>query len=256
MPCSNASNLFASLQYGKLATSHTCKRTSKRGTLRPMPVIAIAGQKGGAGKSTLAIHLAAEWHARGKRVVLVDADPQGTATTWADVATEGGHSAPVVVAMGDSLRRDVPKLAESADVVVLDLPGRAVGSRAVGGLIAADVAVLPCGPSPADLWALAGSIDVVREVLALRPELVAVVVLNRADRSGLTKGTHDALADVGLPVLEQVIGARVAFAEAMAAGQGVTVYASGSVAANEIRRLADELELLAGIDRPKTKGKR
>lgn len=227
---------------------------------RPMPIIAIAGQKGGAGKSTLAIHLAAEWHARGKRVVLVDADPQGTATTWADVATEGGHPAPMVVAMGDSLRRDVPKLAETADVVVLDLPGRAAGSRAVGGLVVADVAVLPCGPSPADLWALAGSVDVVREVRELRPELVAVVALNRADRSGLTKATIEGLADVGLPVLEQAIGARVVFAEAMAAGQGVTSYASGSVAANELRRLADEIEELAGFDAPAprkaTKGKR
>lgn len=221
-------------------------------------IIAIAGQKGGAGKSTLAIHLAAEWHARGKRVVLVDGDPQGTATTWADVATEAGHSAPVVVAMGDSLRRDVPKLAESADVVVLDLPGRAVGSRAAGGLLVAHVAVLPCGPSPADLWALAGSVDVVREVRELRPDLVAVVALNRADRSAMTKATIEGLEGVGLPVLEHHLGARVAFAEAMAAGQGVTTYASGSVAANELRRLADELEVLAGMEptaKP-TKGKR
>lgn len=211
-------------------------------------VIAIAGQKGGAGKSTLAIHLADEWRSRGRRVLLVDADPQGTATTWADVATETGSPAPTVVAMGDALRRDVPKLAEGYDVVVLDLPGRAVGSRALGGLLVADVAVLPCGPSPADLWALTGSVDVIREVKELRPDLMAVAVLNRADRSAMTKAALEGLAGVGIPVLDHAIGARVAFVEALAAGQGVTTYASGSVAANEIRRLADELEELAGMN--------
>lgn len=213
-------------------------------------IVAVAGQKGGVGKSTLAVNLAAEWHARGRRVLLVDADPQGTAATWAEVASELGHSAPAVVSLGDNLRRDVPKLAESHDVVVIDAPGRAGGARQVGALLVADVAVIPCGPSAPDVWALAGSVDVVREVEALRPELRACVVLNRADRSSMAKQARDALAAVGLPVLDRSLGARVAFAEALAAGQGVTSYASGSVAAHELRQLADEIESFAGLSIP------
>lgn len=213
-------------------------------------IVAIAGQKGGAGKSTLAVNLAAEWNARGLRVLLVDADPQGTASTWADVAAEAKRPAPAVVAVGENLRRDVPRLAEAADVVVLDVPGRSGGARQAGALMVADVVVLPCGPSAPDVWALGGSVEVVREVMALRPELRACVVLNRADRSAMSKQARGAVDGLGLPVLSQSLGARVAFSEALAAGQGVTAYAPGTVAANELRRLVDELEAFASFSQP------
>lgn len=213
-------------------------------------IVAIAGQKGGAGKSTLAVNLAAEWHARGFRVLLVDADPQGTAATWADVAADAGKQAPPVVSVGENLRRDVPRLAEAADVVVLDVPGRSGGARQAGALMVADVVVLPCGPSAPDVWALGGSVDVVREVMTLRPELRACVVLNRADRSAMSKQARGAVDGLGLPVLSQSLGARVAFSEALAAGQGVTAYAPGTVAANELRRLVDELETFASFSQP------
>jgi len=210
-------------------------------------VVTVAGQKGGTGKSTVAVHLAAHWHERGLRVLLADADPQGTAATWADVAAEHGHPAPPCVRLGDSLRRDVPKLADAFDVVVVDAPGRAAGPRQVGALLVADVVLLPCGPSAPDAWGLAGSVDVVREVLELRPDLRAFLLLNKADRTAMARSAHDALAAVGLPVLTRALGARVAFAEALAAGRGVTSYASGSIAALELRQLADELEQLAGL---------
>ena len=210
-------------------------------------VVAIAGQKGGTGKSTVAVNLAAHWHERGLRVLLVDADPQGTSATWADVAAEQGHPAPPCVQAGDSLRRDVPTLGAAFDVVVLDVPGRAAGARQVGALLVADVVVLPCGPSAPDAWGLAGSVEAVRQAQELRPDLLARVLLNRADRTAMARSAHDALAAVGLPVLARSLGARVAFAEAVAAGRGVTGYASGSIAALELRQLADELEQLAGL---------
>lgn len=68
-------------------------------------IIAFAGQKGGAGKSTLAIATACELHARGYRVLLVDADPQGSARTFAAVAAEGGYPSPTVVSMGAEMYR-------------------------------------------------------------------------------------------------------------------------------------------------------
>lgn len=210
-------------------------------------VIAVAGQKGGTGKSTVAVNLAAHWHERGLRVLLVDADPQGTSATWADVAAELGHPAPPCVRVGDSLRRDLPALAEAFDVVVLDAPGRAAGARQVGALLVADVVALPCGPSAPDAWGLAASVEAVRQVQELRPDLLARILLNRADRTAMTRSAQDALAAVGLPVLTRSLGARVAFAEALAAGRGVTGYAAGSVAAHELRQLAAELETLAGL---------
>lgn len=209
-------------------------------------IVAVAGQKGGTGKSTIAVCLAAEWHQRGRRVLLVDADPQGTVQTWAEVATDAGHVGPVVQSMGDNIRRDLPTLADAFEIVVIDCPGRAGGKRTAGALLVADVVLLPCGPAAPDVWALAASIDGVREAQALRPELRAAIVLNRSDRSAMTKGAREALADAEIPALARSLGSRVAFGEALAAGLGVTRYASGSVAANELRRLADEVEDLAG----------
>lgn len=69
-------------------------------------ILALAGQKGGAGKSTLAVCLAVEALARGQRVLLVDADPQGTARTWAEVAAEAQHPTPTAITMGASMHRD------------------------------------------------------------------------------------------------------------------------------------------------------
>lgn len=210
--------------------------------------IAFLGEKGGAGKSTLAVNVAAELAARGRRVLLVDADPQGTAITWASIAAEAGGTAPTTIALGDNLRAALPSAAAGFSDTVIDLPGRA-SKRAVGALMLSDVAVIPCGPSPADAWALAPTVELVGEAREVRAELRAVLVLNRADRTSIGASTREAIAGLGLPVLEASVGDRVAFREALAAGQGVTAYASSSPAAGEIRELVDELEALTRAGR-------
>lgn len=209
-------------------------------------VLAIAGEKGGTGKTTLALNIASELHARGRRVLLVDADPQGTSTTWAGIAAESGVDGPTTIAMGEQLRAQLGRAVEGYDWCVIDCPGRG-GKRQVGALMVADVALLPCGPSPADAWALGASVDLIGEVREMRPELRAAIVLNRCNRTAIGKSTRDAIAQLTttLPTLRSTLGDRVAFREALASGDGVTGYASGTVAANELRRLVDEVETLA-----------
>ncbi|MDP3219128.1 MAG: ParA family protein, partial [Deltaproteobacteria bacterium] len=143
-------------------------------------ILAFAGQKGGAGKTTSAIATACEWQARGRRVLLVDTDPQGSARTWADVAGELGTTIPTVVAMGSGLHRpgQLPALAAQYDVTVVDCPPRLDDvQRAV--LMVAHVVVIPCGPSTLDTWAIADSLDLVRKAQQLRPELLARVCITR-----------------------------------------------------------------------------
>lgn len=212
-----------------------------------MSIVVVAGQKGGAGKTTLAIQLASEWSARGHRVQLVDADPQGTALTWSAVASEAGHKGPLVVAMGDNLRTQLATAADGFDFTVVDCPPRH-GRRQAWALAQADVAVLPTGPDAPDVWALAETVDLVGDVQAMRPGLPAVIVINRR-RPGtvLARRAREALADIPFPVLDAAITLGVAFPESIAAGLGVTEYASGSVAAGEVRRFVDEVEdVLAG----------
>lgn len=211
-------------------------------------IIALAGQKGGSGKSTTAIALAAEAHARGRSVLLVDADPQATARTWGAVATEAGHPAPTVIAMGAGMHRpeQLPRVAAGFELVVIDCPPRA-GDIQRSALAVADLALLPCGPGGSDAWALASTIETVTEAQTLRPALKAAVVLTRKQgRTALGAGAREALAASGLPVLRAELGHRIAYVEAITAGRGVTAYAPRSEAAGEVRALLDEvLSLLA-----------
>jgi chromosome partitioning protein len=206
-------------------------------------IIALAGQKGGVGKSTTAVCLAAAAMARGARVLLVDADPQGTVRTWGDVAGEGGAPAPTVVAMGATMHKpgQLPEMAAGFDLTVIDCPPRH-GEIQRAALMVADVVVLPCGPTAVDAWALASTLDVVAEARAIRTELRACVLITRKQgRTALGKSARAVLETSGLPVLDTELGYRVAYQEAMAAGQGVTVFAPRDAAAKEIVRLLEEI---------------
>lgn len=210
-------------------------------------IVALCGQKGGAGKTTLAVALASEWHRRGHRTLLVDADPQGTATTWGDVAAELGRVGPSVVGMGDAIRTALPDVAAGYDLTVIDCPPRA-GKRTVGALMVADLAILPCAASPADLWALGEALEVVGQAQALRPELEARITLNQVlGSSTLGDEIAEALGELDCPRMDTVIHSRVAMARSLATGQGVTVAEPSSVAADEIRAWVDEVERLLGF---------
>lgn len=206
-------------------------------------IFAMTGQKGGIGKSTTAICIAAAAMDRGLRVLLVDADPQATVRTWGEVANEAGHPAPTVVAMGPTMHKpgQLRAIAEGYDLVVIDCPPRH-GEIQRSALMIADVAVLPSGPSAADAWALAGSLEVLGEARAMRDELRACIVITRKQgRTALGQGAREVFESSGLPVMQSELGFRVAYQEALAAGKGVTQYAPRDRAASEVRALFDEL---------------
>jgi chromosome partitioning protein len=153
-------------------------------------IIAIAGQKGGTGKSTIAVSLAAYWHSKGRKVLLVDADAQGSALTWSEVAAENKRKAPPVIAIGDNLRQDLPSIAEGFELVVIDLPGR-VGKRQGAAMMVADLVLIVSGPSTLDVWALAASAEVVTEAQAVRRNLLAAVVMNKRAHNTESRAARD-----------------------------------------------------------------
>jgi len=205
--------------------------------------VALLNQKGGVGKTTLALHLAGAWARQGCRVTVIDADPQGSALDWSEQrAKEGGARLFGVLGLArDTLHREVPEIARGVDHVVIDGPPRIAGLMR-SALLAADLVLVPAQPSPFDGWASGEMLNLIREARIFRPELIARFVLNRcAARTIIARDTGDALAEHDPPVLAARIGQRVAFAVAARTGQLVFEVESGGSAAREITALAAEI---------------
>jgi chromosome partitioning protein len=211
---------------------------------RPTVIIALLNQKGGVGKTTLALHLAGQWARTGKRIIVIDADPQGSALDWSGQRAK--EALPllfnVLAFARDTLHREAPEIARDADHVVIDGPPR-LAPLMRSALLAADLVVIPALPSPFDGWASGEILRLVREARVFRPQLVARLVLNRcAVRSVIGREAADALADHEPPTLATRVGQRVVFADAARTGQLVSEVPHGEAAAGEITTLAAEIE--------------
>src|SRR5208283_4891656 len=129
----------------------TCAQVHTGGSMAL--VIAVASLKGGSGKSTITINLATCLHGKRHKVLIVDADSQGTCQGWAEIAAAADRDTPPVVGMGSELRRDLAKVSGGFDVVVIDSPPR-LGSEQRAAMLVADLVLMPVTPGPADVWAL------------------------------------------------------------------------------------------------------
>ncbi|RWL93213.1 MAG: cobyrinic acid a,c-diamide synthase [Mesorhizobium sp.] len=206
-------------------------------------IVALLNQKGGVGKTTLALHLAGEWARHGQRVCLIDADPQGSSLDWSQQrAREGLPRLFGIIGLArDTLHREAPELARDADHVVIDGPPRVAGLMR-SALLAADLVLIPVQPSPFDGWASAEMLALLREARIYRPQLAARFVLNRCGaRTVIARETAETLADHDPPVLASTIGQRVAFADAAQTGRLVFEIAERGPAASEIATLATEV---------------
>jgi chromosome partitioning protein len=215
-------------------------------------IVTLMGQKGGVGKSTIAICLGMVALERGQSTLLVDADPQGTLRTWSEVAVENQRAVPTVVTMGATMHRpgQLESIARNYDVTFIDCPPR-LGDVQRSALMISDLAILPCGPSASDVWALSSSLELVRAARSLRSGLKACIVLSRKQpRTSLGKDARSVLEQSELNVLASELSYRVAYQEALAAGSGVTGRGRRrDPAACEVQALFAEVEKLCHAEK-------
>lgn len=200
-------------------------------------VITIAQQKGGAGKTTLAVNLAVHFARAGQRVALLDTDPQGSLGRWfmarRDRLGDPGMELSTASAWGVSY--ECEKLRKTNDFVIVDTPPK-VDADLRPALREADLVLIPVSASHVDLWAVDGVLDLVS-----RERRRALVVLNRT-KAGTRLGAEVAAAATELAALaDSRLGHRIVFAETL--GQGLAVSEAGkSVARDEVAALAAEVE--------------
>jgi chromosome partitioning protein len=219
----------------------------KRSWMMAARIITIAQQKGGAGKTTLAAHLAIAWAAMSKNVAVIDIDPQASLATWfamrgkrlGDKPSTPGMSALDHYAIaGWRVAGKATELARDHDIVLIDSPPHA-DTEARFAISAADLVLVPVQPSPMDVWASEATV-----ALARAEKTPALIVFNRVPtRAKLTDIMVTAIKELGTPMAEARIGNRVALAASIAEGLGITETEPRSRAASEINALAREVLL-------------
>lgn len=216
------------------------------GRPRPGRVIALLNQKGGAGKTTLATHLAGEFALQGWQVTLLDADPQQSALDWAHRRLQSGQQRlyGVFGLARDSLHQEAPQVAHNADLVIIDGPPR-VAAIARSALLAADLVLIPVQPSAYDVWASHEMVQLVAEARVFRPQLRAAFVINRrVVGTVIGREARAALADQPFDAVQTDVSQRIAFADSVAAGMLACELAPDGRAASEITALARDVERL------------
>lgn len=205
-----------------------------------MKILAVMNEKGGSGKTTVALNLATALHRQGRRVVLVDADPQGTARDWRAASPEGADLPDVVALDRPQMLASLKNLA--VDVVVIDTPAKAEQMAAAVVRIAHAVLVV-IQPSGADVWAAAATVKLLQAKRDVGGQIEAAFLVNRA--SGVSRLSREIQAgdwnEYGLEQMDSVIRNRVSFAQALT--DGVSIYGTQDKAGQaEIDAIVQEVE--------------
>jgi chromosome partitioning protein len=204
-----------------------------------MMIISLVNQKGGVGKTTVAVNLGSCLSMKGFKVLLVDGDPQGSVLQWQSIQDTGDfqvlhHAAP-------DLSGHVKSLQRSYDYTIIDAPP-AIGEITESILSVSHLAVVPIGPSPLDIWSSKETVSLIRTVKKKNRRLAGkLLICRKIARTRVGREAREAMETYDMDVFETEISQRIAYVESMISGMSVLKYAPNSEASAEIRSLCEEI---------------
>lgn len=209
-------------------------------------VIAVVNQKGGSGKTTLSMQLAGSLARRKQSVLVIDADPQATATRCAAAATDESPFPAAVVGMGaanNKVHREVSKFIDKYDFIIIDTPPAAEAQVTQSSLLIADLALIPVIPSPYDLWATVQIKQAIEAAKTINENLQVRLVINQCQpNTTLAKDSMDVLPEFGLDVCKTYLRQRTVYRQSAAFGQSVHQFGKkAKEAILEIENLTNEI---------------
>lgn len=208
-----------------------------------MKTIAVVSQKGGCGKTTLSVHLAACAAKAGKAVALIDIDPQGNSFSWFETRQTENELA-ATKAKAAELPELLKRLKKAhADLVIIDTAPHSDRDTAAAVELS-DFVLVPCRPARFDLEAMPSTMNIIRLTKKPPPH---TIIINAAPQGNLANEAKEALEAQGFPVMVEPITNRVAFNYAVTDGRSVQEYEPYGKAAHEIERLYESIKNIMEI---------